>query len=103
MPGHLADLTVLSRDYFSIPEEQIKHLESVLIIVGGRMVFGVGEFERLGPPPLPVSPDWSPVKTYGGYAPQRVMQKRRQQCGHAHTQGAKGHRWVLSESGLWSF
>ena len=67
VPGQLADLSVLSADYFSIPAEQIKHLESVLTIVGGRIVFGAGEFERLGPPPLPVSPDWSPVKTHGGY------------------------------------
>ncbi len=103
-PGQLADLSVLSADYFSIPAEQIKHLESVLTIVGGRIVFAAGEFERLGPPPLPVSPDWSPVKTHGGYAPQGVMQAqmRRQQCGHVHTPGAKAHRWVLSESGLWS-
>ena len=54
---------MLSADYFSIPEEQIKSLESVLTIVGGRVVFAAAEFERLGPPPLPVSPDWSPVKT----------------------------------------
>ncbi len=104
MPGQFADLSVLSADYFSIPEEQIKHLESVLTLVGGRIVFGAGEFERLGPPPLPVSPDWSPVKTYGGYAPQGLMQAqmRQQQCGHVHTPGAKAHLWVLSESGLWS-
>jgi hypothetical protein len=87
-PGQLADLSVLSADYFSIPAEQIKHLESVLTIVGGRVVFGGGEFERLGPPPLPVSPGWSPVKTYGGYAPQAVVQKqmRQQQCGHHQRQ-----------------
>jgi predicted amidohydrolase YtcJ len=102
VPGQLADLSVLSADYFSIPEEQIKHLESVLTIVGGRIVFGVGEFERLGPPPLPVSPDWSPVKTHGGYAPQGVAQTCQLQCGHAHTLGTKAHKWVLSESGLWS-
>ena len=71
LPGQLADLSVLSADYFSIPTEEIKHLESVLTIVGGRIVFGAGEFQRLDPPPLPVSPDWSPVKTYGGYAPQK--------------------------------
>ena len=95
---------VLSSDYFSIREEQIKHLESVLTIVGGRVVFAAGEFERWGPPPLPISPDWSPVKTHGGYAPQTVMptQMQRQQCGHTHTPGAKAHKWVLSESGLWS-
>lgn len=103
-PGQLADLSVLSADYFSIPAEQIKRLEAVLTMVGGRVVFAAGEFEPLSPPPLPVSPDWSPVKTHGGYAPQGVMQAqmRRQPCGHAHAPGAKAHRWVLSESGLWS-
>jgi len=103
-PGQLADLSVLSADYFSIPEEQIKHLESVLTIVGGRIVFGAGEFERLGPPPLPVSPDWSPVKTHGGYSRPSMAHAHAQQqlCGHVHTWGAKAHRWVLSESRLWA-
>jgi predicted amidohydrolase YtcJ len=103
-PGQLADLSVLSADYFSIPAEQIKHLESLLTVVGGRVVFAAGEFEPLGPPPLPASPDWSPIKTYGGYA--RVSEThshaRQQQCGHVRPPGAKAHRWVLSESGLWS-
>ena len=91
-PGQLADLSVLSADYFSIPAEQIKHLESVLTLVGGRVVFGAGEFERLGPPPLPVSPDWSPVKNYGGYARKSVTHLHSQQhlCGHFHTPGTKG-------------
>jgi predicted amidohydrolase YtcJ len=65
--GRLADLAVLSADYFSIPEEEIKRIESVLTVVGGKVVYGAGEFERLALPPLPVSPDWSPVKVYGGY------------------------------------
>jgi len=64
----LADLAVLSSDYFSIPEEEIKHLESVLTIVGGKIVYATEEFSKLAPPPLPVSPDWSPIKQYGGYA-----------------------------------
>jgi predicted amidohydrolase YtcJ len=65
--GKLADLAVLSADYFSVPEEEIKGLESVLTIVGGKVVYAAGEFERLAPPPLPVSPDWSPVKVHAGY------------------------------------
>jgi len=65
--GQLADLAVLSADYFSIPEEQIKQLESVLTIVGGKVVYATKEFSKSGPPPLPVSPDWSPVKSYGGH------------------------------------
>ena len=68
VPGQLADLAVLSADYFSIPEEEIKRLESVLTIVGGKVVYAAAPFERYSPPPLPVSPDWSPVATYGGYA-----------------------------------
>ena len=54
--GQLADLAVLSADYFSIPEEQIKQLESVLTIVGGKVVYATKEFAKLAPPPLPVSP-----------------------------------------------
>lgn len=68
VPGQLADLAVLSDDYFSIPEERIKSLESVLTIVGGKPVYGAEEFKILAPPPLPVSPEWSPVAKYGGYA-----------------------------------
>jgi hypothetical protein len=65
--GKLADLAVLSADYFSVPEQQIKSIESVLTVVGGKVVYGAEEFVRLGPPPLPFSPGWSPVATYGGY------------------------------------
>ena len=97
IPGQLADLSVLSADYFSIPDDQLKHLESVLTIVGGRIVFGAGEFARLAPAPLPASPDWSPAKTYGGYA--RTGLRRRDD---APAIGAKAHGWGLGESGVWS-
>jgi len=40
--GKLADLTVLNADYFSVPEESIKRLGSVLTIVGGRIVHNTG-------------------------------------------------------------
>ncbi len=67
VPGKLADLAVLSADYFSVPEEEIKQIESALTVVGGKIVYGSGDFSPLAPPPLPVRPDWSPVKNYGGY------------------------------------
>ena len=66
-PGQLADCAVLSADYFSIPEEEIKGLESVLTLVSGNPVYAAAEFKDLSPPPLPVSPEWSPVAAYGGY------------------------------------
>lgn len=79
-PGQLADLSVLSADYFSIPEEQIKRLESVLTVVGGKVVYGAAEFAALDPPALPVSPSWSPVGKYGGYARPTAEAKAQ----HAH-------------------
>jgi hypothetical protein len=63
-PGQLADLVVPSPDYFSIPEEEIKNLESLVTIVGGKIVYAVGEHSSTAPPELPVSTDWSPVKQY---------------------------------------
>ena len=76
VPGQLADLAVLSADYFSIPESEIARIESVLTLVGGKVVYGVGEFAPLAPPLPPVSPDWSPTGTYGGYgAPGRGSQR----------------------------
>lgn len=66
-PGQLADLALLSQDYFSVPEEEIRAIESLLTVVGGKKVWADGPFRGLGPGPLPVSPDWSPVRNYGGY------------------------------------
>lgn len=66
MPGQLADLTALSSDYFTVPEEEIRGIESVLTVVGGKVVYGAEEFGSLAPPSPPASPDWSPVGRYGG-------------------------------------
>jgi predicted amidohydrolase YtcJ len=37
-PGKLADLTVLDRDYFTVPDIEIKKIKSVLTIVNGQVV-----------------------------------------------------------------
>ncbi|HET6328648.1 MAG TPA: amidohydrolase [Planctomycetaceae bacterium] len=66
-PGQLADMAVLTDDYFAVPEPAIKAIESVLTIVDGRAVYAAGEFAPLAPPALPVLPQWSPVAAYGGY------------------------------------
>ncbi|WP_377273053.1 amidohydrolase [Peterkaempfera sp. SMS 1(5)a] len=65
--GCYADLAVLSEDYFSIPEEDISHIESLLTVVGGRIVHAAGEFEGLAAPLPAVEPAWSPVAHFGGY------------------------------------
>src|SRR5579864_2080135 len=107
VPGQLADLAVLSADYFSIPDEEIKQLESVLTIVGGNPVYGAEKFAELAPPALPVSPSWSPVKEYGGYAKGQhevVSVSHSASCSHAETSApgrAKSHVQVLGDLGLW--
>jgi predicted amidohydrolase YtcJ len=106
-PGQLADLAVLSGDYFSIPEEEIKHLESVLTIVGGNIVYASDEFSKLAPPPLSASPNWSPVKEYGGYAKapsQTVGASHSAACTHVEAPSdgrTRSHLQVLGEFGLW--
>ena len=37
--GKLADMIVLDRDYFSVPADQIKDIQSVLTVAGGRIAF----------------------------------------------------------------
>ena len=43
--GKLADLTVLDRDFFAIPDAQIKEIRSVLTIVDGRVVHNSGALD----------------------------------------------------------
>jgi predicted amidohydrolase YtcJ len=59
--GYLADLAVLSKDFFAMPEDTIDSLESLLTVVDGKIVYAAGEFSKLAPADLPVSPSWSPV------------------------------------------
>lgn len=59
--GQLADFVVLSDDYFSVPEEDIRQIVSLLTVVDGRIVYADGEFKPLDPSiPTPM-PDWSPA------------------------------------------
>jgi len=46
--GKLADLAVLNADYLTVPEDQIPKIESLLTIVGGRVVYAAGPFVQLG-------------------------------------------------------
>ena len=87
VPGQLADLSVLTADYFSVPDEEIKRLESVLTIVGGKPVYAAEEFSKLAPPLPPVLPEWSPIAAYGGYSkPADSPVAAHFHAGHAHGQ-----------------
>lgn len=72
--GMLADMVVLSEDYFKIDLEGIKDLTSVMTVVGGNVVHGDKEFTDLAPQLPAAMPDWSPVRKYGGYQERSSMQ-----------------------------
>ena len=38
-PGKLADLTIISNDYLTCPEDEIKDIDALVTIVGGKVVF----------------------------------------------------------------
>lgn len=67
IPGHFADFTLLDKDYFTIPDEAIKTISSVLTVVDGRVVFGAGEYSELSPKLPKTLPAWSPFNYFGGY------------------------------------
>ena len=56
-----ADLAVLSDDYFTVEPDAIRGIESMLTMVGGKVVYGKGKYASLAPQLPPVSPGWSPV------------------------------------------
>jgi hypothetical protein len=58
--GALGDVAVLSDDYFTVADEEIKDLTSVLTVVGGRVVYADEEFTAFAPEDLPAVPDWTP-------------------------------------------
>ena len=94
--GQFADLIVPSKDYFACSEDEIAGLTSDLTMVGGRTVYGAGDFASLDqtslPPPMP---DWSPVRRYGGYAawgaPAVVSSKISARCACAQSCNVHGH------------
>lgn len=113
--GQLADLVVLSKDYFKVTEEEIKGIESVLTLVDGKVVYAAGMFTPLAPPPIPVLPEWSPVVNVPGHyraeppaAAKVGMTAQVHQCcgscnvhGHQHDTARKSAIPVSDEGAFW--
>lgn len=107
--GQLADLAALSADFFHVEEEAIKWIESVLTVVGGKIVYAAGDFEDLGPRSIPVLPDWSPVvKVPGHWRPNTPLQAQVHQCSgpcavhtHSHEKARMSNAPVSDFAGFW--
>lgn len=87
--GQLADFCVLSSDFFAVDDAAIADITSLLTVVGGRVVYGDGDFAPLAPVLPPAMPDWSPVNRFGGY---HVGGAATGLTAHAHAHGAGGCR-----------
>ncbi|MDB5817854.1 MAG: amidohydrolase, partial [Rhizobacter sp.] len=100
--GMLADLVVPDRDFLACAESEIADITSLLTMVGGKVVWGAGDFAALDESDMPPAmPDWSPVRTFGGYggvrdtggAPlQQAMRRNAAACGCATACGVHGHQ-----------
>ena len=107
--GQFADAIVPDRDYFSCAEDEIADIISDLTIVGGKVVYAAGDFSRYDEtPPPPPMPDWSPVRTFGGYAawgdPEGAGKAAAERelamnCGCTNTCGIHGHEHARAWSG----
>ncbi len=90
--GQLADLALLSGDYFHVAEDEIAHLRSVLTVLGGKVVYGEGDFAPLAPTAPKAMPDWSPVATFGGhYRRDETSKKLAAACACHSACGVHGH------------
>lgn len=70
-PGQFADMALLSADYLTVPDQDIKGIESVLTIVDGKAVYGAGPFAKLAPKMPDILPAWSPNKRFGSFYTKR--------------------------------
>ncbi|WP_435845516.1 amidohydrolase [Streptomyces erythrochromogenes] len=89
--GYYADLAVLSEDYFTVPDAAVPDIESVLTVVGGRIVHAQAEYAGLEEALPPVSPQWSPVARFGGYAGGGALQA--EAMAEAVAESERHRRW----------
>ncbi|BBC32186.1 putative N-substituted formamide deformylase [Streptomyces graminofaciens] len=99
-PGYLGDLAILSEDYFTVPEPEIARIESLLTVVGGRIVYAAGEYEGLDEELPPVSPAWSPVAHFGGYqataSPGLAGARQAELLGEAVAESEQQRQWRVA-------
>lgn len=106
--GMLADLVVPDRDFFACAESEIADTTALLTMVGGKVVYAAGPFQSHdeGAPP-PAMPDWSPVRSFGGYAGwgdaegaplQKALRHAAMSCACANNCSVHGHQHATAWS-----
>lgn len=104
--GQLADLMMPDHDFLVCPEDDIAATVSDLTVVGGKVVYAAGDFATLDRPPPPAMPDWSPVRTFGGYgawrhapSPANVTASMVAACGCGNACHVHGHNHASAWGG----
>ena len=97
--GRLADFAVLDQDYFAVEADAIRGIESVLTVVDGQIVYAGEEFTVYDLALPPVSPDWSPVKLYGGYHNSHAIGDEAPDTHHDHAHLPGHGHWVMGADG----
>jgi predicted amidohydrolase YtcJ len=91
--GKLADLAVLSKNYMTVPVEEIGGIESVLTMVGGRIVYAAGPYaqweENSAGPPLRQRRD---ARGLSGTWPDRIFTAGPASSGIIDSKGRPGSR-----------
>jgi predicted amidohydrolase YtcJ len=105
--GRFADVMVPDRDYFSCAEDEIADTTSLLTMVGGKIVYAAAEFATLDEGEVPPAmPDWSPVRTFGGYGAwgdasavkSTAHQRMAMACNCANACAVHGHNHAIAWS-----
>ena len=102
--GKWADLAILADDYMTVPANRIGQMQSMLTMVGGRVVYGAAGYASLAPPPLTVSPSWLPINHFASFS--RLASNEADPTGIRHAQaqieeamptilGSDGQRWTI--------
>ena len=66
-PGQLADVVLLTQDVMTIPEDDIKKIQSALTVVNGKIVYASDYYNQYRTVAPEIQPEWSPLKTFGSY------------------------------------
>src|SRR3546814_18955526 len=67
-PGQYADLAILSADLMSVPTEEIRRINTVMTMVGDKVVYAEEDFADHTPPLTPASPSCAQVGSLARHA-----------------------------------
>lgn len=101
--GFYGDLSILSDDFLTVEERDIPHIESLLTLVGGRIVYAAGDYEGLDELLPPISPPWSPVAHFGGYQatakPSSTGGRQAALLAQAAAESEQRRQWQMARGG----